>query len=121
MHRRACRRGRDRRSPSPPSWRCRDPSRPSRPTPRTPASPTSPCWRPATSGSSFGTPGRRLLRFTTIIVNIGHGPFQLSGYDDDGFAAKKDILSVNQQILEPDGTFSPHHTDGDDVLVGRWA
>jgi hypothetical protein len=54
--------------------------------------------------------GRRLLRFTTIIVNIGKGPFQLSGYDDDGFAAKKDILSVNQQILEPDGTFSRHHT-----------
>jgi len=54
--------------------------------------------------------GRRLLRFTTIIVNIGNGPFQLSGYDDDGFAAKKDILSVNQQILEPDGTFSRHHT-----------
>jgi hypothetical protein len=55
--------------------------------------------------------GRRLLRFTTIIVNIGRGPFQLSGYDDDGFAAKKDILSVNQQILEPDGTFSRHRTD----------
>jgi hypothetical protein len=55
--------------------------------------------------------GRRLLRFTTIIVNIGNGPFQLSGYDDDGFAARKDILSVNQQILEPDGTFSRHHTD----------
>ncbi len=55
--------------------------------------------------------GKRLLRFTTIIVNIGDGPFQLSGYDDDGFAAKKDILSVNQQILEPDGTFSRHHTD----------
>ena len=54
--------------------------------------------------------GRRLLRFTTIIVNIGRGPFQLSGYDDDGFAAKKDILSVKQQILEPDGTFSPHNT-----------
>jgi hypothetical protein len=54
--------------------------------------------------------GRRLLRFTTIIVNIGNGPFQLSGYDDDGFAARKDTLSVNQQILEPDGTFSRHHT-----------
>ena len=54
--------------------------------------------------------GRRLLRFTTIIVNIGDGPLQLSGYDDDGFAAKRDILSVNQQILEPDGTFSRHHT-----------
>lgn len=54
--------------------------------------------------------GRRVLRFTTIIVNIGKGPFQLSGYDDDGFAAKKDILSVNQQILEPDGTFSRHRT-----------
>jgi hypothetical protein len=55
--------------------------------------------------------GKRLLRFTTIIVNIGDGPFQLSGYDDDGFAAKKDILSVNQQILEPDGTFSRHRTN----------
>jgi hypothetical protein len=54
--------------------------------------------------------GRTLLRFTTIIVNIGRGPFQLSGFDNDGFAAHKDILSVNQQILEPDGTFSQHHT-----------
>ena len=54
--------------------------------------------------------GKKLLRFTTIIVNIGRGPFQLSGFDDDGFAAKKDILAVNQQILEPDGTFSQHHT-----------
>ena len=25
--------------------------------------------------------GRRLLRFSTVIVNIGKGPFQLYGYD----------------------------------------
>ncbi len=52
--------------------------------------------------------GRRLLRFTSIVVNVGRGPLQLVGYDDDGHAAKKDILAVRQQVLEQNGSFSGH-------------
>ncbi len=50
--------------------------------------------------------GRKLLRFTTIIVNIGAGPFQLYGYDDeDDEATIGDILSIHQQIKLSNGTF----------------
>ncbi len=56
--------------------------------------------------------GRRVLRFTSIIVNVGDGPFQLAGYDPkDGEASRRDILAVRQQIREADGTFSSHPTD----------
>jgi hypothetical protein len=48
--------------------------------------------------------GRRLLRFTTIAVNIGAGPFQVVGYDVDG-ATIGDILSVKQQIKRSDGSW----------------
>jgi lysyl oxidase len=55
--------------------------------------------------------GRRVLRFTSIVVNVGHGPFQVTGYDPkDGEAGRQDILAVRQQILEADGTFSNHPT-----------
>jgi lysyl oxidase len=55
--------------------------------------------------------GRRVLRFTSIVVNVGRGPFQLAGYDPvDEHASKNDILAVRQQILEADGTFSSHVT-----------
>ena len=36
--------------------------------------------------------GQKLLRFTTVIVNIGPGPFQLYGYDEDGAAKIGDTL-----------------------------
>lgn len=52
----------------------------------------------------FTREGRRLLRFSTVIVNVGRGPFQLYGYDADG-ATIGDILSVRQQIKRSDGTF----------------
>lgn len=54
---------------------------------------------------------RRVLRFTSVIVNVGRGPFQVTGYDPkDGDAGRNDILAVRQQILEADGTFSNHPT-----------
>lgn len=53
--------------------------------------------------------GRKLLRFTTIIVNVGAGPFQLYGYDDNG-AVIGDTLAVNQQIKLSNGTFVTRHT-----------
>lgn len=50
--------------------------------------------------------GRRLLRFSTIAVNIGAGPFQAIGYDaGDGWASVGDNLSVKQQIKRSDGTW----------------
>jgi hypothetical protein len=54
--------------------------------------------------------GRRLLRFSTVIVNIGKGPFQLYGYDEDGVASKGDTLRVRQQILQSDGTWRERNT-----------
>ena len=42
--------------------------------------------------------GRRVLRFTSVVVNVGRGPFQVTGYDPkDGDAAREDTLSVRQQ------------------------
>ena len=49
--------------------------------------------------------GRRLLRFSTVIVNVGIGPFQLFGFDPDGVTSQGDPLQVRQQILQSDGTF----------------
>jgi hypothetical protein len=54
--------------------------------------------------------GRKVLRFTSIIVNVGRGPLQLSGDAEDGFANRDEILGVRQQILEADGTFSSRDT-----------
>lgn len=53
--------------------------------------------------------GRRLLRFTTIVVNIGPGPFQLIGFDSDG-ATIGDTLQVKQQIRYSDGTWHDRAT-----------
>lgn len=54
--------------------------------------------------------GRRLLRFSTVIVNIGAGPLQLYGYADDGVAEIGDTLKVRQQILRSDGTWRVRET-----------
>ena len=59
---------------------------------------------------TISSTGRRLLRFTTVVVNIGAGPFQLYGYDEDGVAAIGDSLLVRQQILQSDGTFRVRNT-----------
>lgn len=52
----------------------------------------------------------RLLRFSTVIVNLGPGPFQVYGSDPAGISTERDASAV-QQILESDGTFSDHATD----------
>lgn len=54
--------------------------------------------------------GRRLLRFSTVIVNIGAGPLDLYGYDEDGVAAIGDSLLVRQRILQSDGTWRERNT-----------
>jgi hypothetical protein len=48
--------------------------------------------------------GTKRLRFTTIVVNLGPGPFAMYGYDEDGVAAIGDSLLVRQLISRSDGT-----------------
>ena len=58
-----------------------------------------------------GPGGERLLRFTTMIVNIGRGVLQMYGYDEtDGMADIGDTLAVRQQIRQPDGSFVERQT-----------
>ncbi len=52
----------------------------------------------------------RLLRFSTIIVNLGPGPFQVYGWDPAGISTTRDAAVV-QQIQEPGGGFVDHATD----------
>ena len=55
--------------------------------------------------------GRRLLRFSTVVVNIGNGPLKMYGYDpSDGVASIGDTLKVRQQILRSDGTWRVRET-----------
>ena len=62
--------------------------------------------------------GRRLLRFSTVVVNIGAGPLQLYGYDStDGKATIGDTLHVRQQILQSDGTYKERNT----TATMKWA
>jgi Lysyl oxidase len=53
--------------------------------------------------------GRRLLRFTTIAVNVGRGPFQLYGYDADG-PGGSDAIAVRQEIRHSGGGFVERQT-----------
>lgn len=53
--------------------------------------------------------GRKLLRFATVLVNIGRGPFKLYGYDADG-AQIGDTLAVRQEIQRSDGTYWVRNT-----------
>ena len=51
--------------------------------------------------------GRLLLRFSTVLVNIGRGEFRLYGVDNvhwDG-AQVGDTLAIRQQVRRSDGTF----------------
>lgn len=62
--------------------------------------------------------GRRLLRFSTVIVNIGNGPLKMYGYDPtDGVASIGDTLKVRQQILRSDGTWRVRET----TATMKWA
>jgi hypothetical protein len=56
------------------------------------------------------TSGQKRLRFTSLVVNLGPGPFQLYGYDEDGQAVIGDGLLVRQQIRQSDGTFFERET-----------
>jgi hypothetical protein len=63
--------------------------------------------------------GKRRLHFTTRVVNIGVGPFQLKGSDlADNNAQVGDILSVRQQVREPDGSLSGRDTAATMVWSG---
>lgn len=61
--------------------------------------------------------GRRLLRFSTVIVNVGPGPLQLFGFDPDGVTSTEDTLQVRQQVLQSDGTFRTRST----TATMKWA
>jgi Lysyl oxidase len=54
--------------------------------------------------------GHKRLRFTTIIANIGQGPFRIYGYDEDGTAKIGDDLLVRQRILQSDGAWVERDT-----------
>jgi len=57
------------------------------------------------------TADRRLLRFSTVSVNIGPGRFKVLGMDTvDGVADHGDILSVVQTINHEDGTWTSRDT-----------
>jgi hypothetical protein len=43
--------------------------------------------------------GRRLLRFTTVIVNLGEGPFELHG----SLPAGSQTMAVDQRVYDADG------------------
>ena len=51
--------------------------------------------------------GRRLLRFATVIVNIGAGPFELHGERIDTSTSE---LPVTQRIFDSDGGYSDRPT-----------
>lgn len=61
--------------------------------------------------------GRRFLRFSTVIANVGEGPFQLFGFDPSGVPSADHTLQVRQQILQSDGTFRTRNT----TATMRWA
>lgn len=55
--------------------------------------------------------GRRLLRFSTVSVNVGPGRFRIFGVDTvDGVADHGDTLSVVQMIKHEDGSWTSRDT-----------
>lgn len=55
--------------------------------------------------------GKRWLRFSTTIVNIGDGAFDVYGYEPSGGAiTSSSTLNVTQRIENGDGTWSNHGT-----------
>jgi hypothetical protein len=56
-------------------------------------------------------PGHRLLRFSTVQVNVGAGRFRILGHASDGHADTNETLSVVQWIKHEDGTWSTRETD----------
>ena len=66
----------------------------------------------------FTNDGRKLLRFSTIAVNLGPGPFQVLGFDTDGYAGLRDILHVKQQIKRSDGSWVDRATNARMMWAG---
>jgi hypothetical protein len=59
--------------------------------------------------------GRRLLRFTTVFVNVGRGPFELRGHR----ASTTDpTMSINQIMYRADGTTRTIPTDAEARYAG---
>jgi len=54
-------------------------------------------------------PGKRLLRFSTVVVNIGPGPFRLYGYDAGG-AQTGETIKVRQMVRQSDGSYATRET-----------
>jgi hypothetical protein len=52
-------------------------------------------------------PGRRLLRFTTVIVNVGTGPFETIGSRPDTTTS---VMAVSQRIFNDAGSFRDRGT-----------
>ena len=62
--------------------------------------------------------GRRLLRFSTVSVNVGAGPFRMYGSDEDGTRDRRH--PVGRPVDQARGRHvDPARHDGADVLVGR--
>jgi hypothetical protein len=55
--------------------------------------------------------GQRLLRFSTVQVNVGQGRFRILGHAADGTANPGDVLSVVQWIRHRDGTWTQRPTN----------
>jgi Lysyl oxidase len=62
--------------------------------------------------------GRKLLRFTTVAVNLGPGPFQVVGFDTDGYAGQRDVLHARQQIKRSDGSWTDRATNARMMWAG---
>lgn len=63
--------------------------------------------------------GKRWLRFSTTIVNIGEGAFDAYGYErSGGDIGSSSILGVTQRIQNSDGTWSEHGTTADMFYSG---
>lgn len=53
--------------------------------------------------------GGRWLRFSTIVLNIGDGPFDIHGHDADGAAIERtNVLAVRQRIRDSAGSWAVH-------------
>ncbi len=59
--------------------------------------------------------GQRLLRFTAEITNVGTGPFELRGRRSATTVAE---MSVQQQVVNPDGTKSLRPTGATMIYAG---
>jgi hypothetical protein len=64
----------------------------------------------------FHSSGAKRLRFSSVLVNLGPGPFQMYGYDEDGTAVIGDDLVVRQQVQTTGGSF----VDRDTTATMRW-